>query len=218
MPELNDTEHEVKATGPYTFEIGDCTSFGAAATQGYITQIKKVRAAGRSQIYFPQRGCWRPLFLTHHVGTPAAPSQPVKVTFRPLSEALAEPGEMMLSDFAKFDRPQVLHAAFRALAKYADEKGPIAPGDADAASLVVSYADDLFDGALDDAQKSVVTKLAVQSIACLSPMCAAIGGIVGQEVLKACSGKVSQGGGGEKRSESAGLEHAPVSACGLRRD
>lgn len=43
MPELNETEHEVKVTGPFTFEIGDCSSFSGAATQGYINQIKKVR-------------------------------------------------------------------------------------------------------------------------------------------------------------------------------
>ena len=155
MPELNETEHEIKSTGPYTFEIGDCSGFGSAATQGYITQVKK----------------------------------PVKVTFRPLAEALESPGEMMLSDFAKFDRPQVLHAAFRGFSKYTDEKGPIAPGDVKAAAEVVAYANDFFDGYLDEAQSKIVAAFAAQSTACLSPMCAAIGGIVGQEVLKACSGK-----------------------------
>ena len=83
--------------------------------------------------------------------------KPVKVTFRPLAEALDSPGEMMLSDFAKFDRPQVLHAAFRGLSKYTDEKGAVAPGDVKAAAEVVAYANDFFDGDLDEAQSKVRT-------------------------------------------------------------
>ena len=102
MPELNDTEHVVKVTGPFTFEIGDCSSFTGAATQGYINQIKK----------------------------------PSKVTFRPLKEALDNPGEIMMTDFAKFDRPPLLHAAFRGLAAHVDGSGAIAPGDYPSAAKV----------------------------------------------------------------------------------
>jgi len=155
MPELSETEHVIKSTGPFTFEIGDCSGFSGAATQGYITQVKK----------------------------------PVKLTFKPLSEALDNPGELMLSDFAKFDRPGLLHAAFRGLAKYTDTNGPITPGDATAGAAVVSNAKGFFDGDLSEDQEKLIASMASGSTAVLSPMCAAIGGIVGQEVLKACSGK-----------------------------
>lgn len=35
--------------------------------------------------------------------------------FRPLSEALQVPGDFLLTDFAKLDRPTLLHIAFQAL-------------------------------------------------------------------------------------------------------
>lgn len=155
MPELNDTEHVVKVTGPFTFEIGDCSSFSAAATQGYINQIKK----------------------------------PCKVTFKSLKEALENPGEIMMTDFAKFDRPALLHAGFRGLAAHVDQSGVIAPGDSASADKVLAATKTFFDGEMSDDHADIIKKLALGSCAVLSPMCAAIGGIVGQEVLKSCSGK-----------------------------
>ena len=40
---------------------------------------------------------------------------PVKRSYKTLRESLVEPGEFLLSDFAKFDRPPKLHACFQAL-------------------------------------------------------------------------------------------------------
>lgn len=37
------------------------------------------------------------------------------LAFKPLAEALDAPGEFLLSDFSKFDRPALLHAGFQAL-------------------------------------------------------------------------------------------------------
>jgi ubiquitin-activating enzyme E1 len=158
MPELNDTEHEVKVTGPFTFEIGDCSAFasGASATQGYITQVKK----------------------------------PTKVSFKDFAAASADPGELMMTDFAKFDRPGVLHTGFTALAEHvASTSSAIAPGDTAAAEAVAAAAKRM-DPGLSEEQLTIVRQLAVGSSACVSPMCAAIGGVIGQEVLKAVSGKV----------------------------
>ncbi|GMI20843.1 hypothetical protein TeGR_g10575, partial [Tetraparma gracilis] len=157
MPELNDTEHEVKVTGPFTFEIGDCSAFasGASATQGYITQVKK----------------------------------PTKVSFKDFAAASADPGELMMTDFAKFDRPGVLHTGFTALAEHvAATSSAIAPGDTAAAEAVAAAAKRMVPG-LSEEQLAIVRQLAVGSSACVSPMCAAIGGVIGQEVLKAVSGK-----------------------------
>ena len=126
MPELNETEHVVKVTGPFTFEIGDCSGFAQAATQGYINQIKK----------------------------------PTRLEFRPLSEALEEPGEMMISDFAKFERPALLHAAFRGLASHLDSSSGsfVTPGDAAAAEKVVEASKPYYGGDLTEDQ---VSRLAV---------------------------------------------------------
>ena len=38
---------------------------------------------------------------------------------RSLADALEDPGELLLSDFAKFDRPQQLHVGFQALHQFA---------------------------------------------------------------------------------------------------
>merc|ERR1712194_641960 len=64
------------------------------------------------------------------------------------------------------------------------------PGDADAAEAFYSLAagkSDIFKD--DDKTKDMIYHLASGSKTVLSPMCAALGGMVGQEVLKACSGK-----------------------------
>ena len=156
MPELNDTEHEVKVTGAYTFEIRNCEAATAAATQGYITQVKK----------------------------------PTKVAFKDFATASADPGDIMFTDYAKMDRPPVLHAGFSALAAYLESKGgaPIAAGDTAAAEAVAALAKSK-NADLTDEQLVTIKQLAIGSAACISPMCAAIGGIVGQEVLKSVSGK-----------------------------
>mmetsp|Transcript_26964 Transcript_26964/g.56933 ORF Transcript_26964/g.56933 Transcript_26964/m.56933 type:complete len:1065 (+) Transcript_26964:440-3634(+) len=155
--------HEVKVTGPFTFELPgvDASACSEPATQGYITQVKT----------------------------------PTTMSFKPYSEALAEPGELMMSDFAKFDRPPLLHLAYRALASYAESHNMEypQPGDMTAAKEVLDLAKSLdSDKILENnpaAAERIVLHLASGSRSILSPMCATLGGIVGQEVLKACSGK-----------------------------
>lgn len=69
------------------------------------------------------------------------------------------------------------------------------PGDVDACKKVVDIVNVAIAAAGEDAltaaQERIVLQLASGAKAILSPMCAALGGIVGQEVLKACSGKFS---------------------------
>lgn len=156
-------EYTIKVTGPYTFELPEVDLSNMASTgeaqQGYITQIK----------------------------------QPVVMSFEPYAKRLEEPGEFMLSDFGKFDRPPVLHLGFQAVSAYCEQKGAFPePGDVQAAQAVVEIAKSLDkDNILDGNAKaeSILMHLASGSRAILSPMCAAMGGMVGQEVLKACSGK-----------------------------
>lgn len=166
----NTKSYEVKVTGPFTFElIGvDASQCSEAASQGYITQVKT----------------------------------PVTMSFKSYREALEQPGELMMSDFAKFDRPPLLHLAYRALASYAEsrqQQGGMTmmeypnPGDETAASAVLDLAKSMdSDKILENnpaAAERIILHLASGAKSILSPMCAALGGIVGQEVLKACSGK-----------------------------
>ena len=155
-------EYSVKVTGPFTFELPGVDfqeGEGAVNQQGYITQVK----------------------------------QPVVVHHQPYQEKLKNPGDLMMSDFAKFDRPPILHLAFQAVVSFLEQTGDMpTPGDKDAASKVLDIAkaldqDKILDG--NEAASRIILHLASGSKAILSPMCAAMGGMVGQEVLKACSGK-----------------------------
>jgi ubiquitin-activating enzyme E1 len=159
-----DASYEVKVTGPFTFELPgvDASSCTEPATQGYITQVKT----------------------------------PTKMKFKSYREALDDHGELMMSDFAKFDRPPLLHLAYRALSVYAERNGMEypKPGDMAACGEVWKLAKSLDTGKILDNDDSgsaqrIVLLLASGSRSILSPMCATLGGIVGQEVLKACSGK-----------------------------
>eukprot|EP00980_Cylindrotheca_fusiformis_P002385 scaffold558_cov111-Cylindrotheca_fusiformis.AAC.3 len=117
--------------------------------------------------------------------------QPVTMSFETYEKRLQDPGEMMMSDFAKFDRPALLHSAFQALEEFRVANGGVypTPGDAAQANKVLELTKAKSSEELSKAQERVVLQMASGSKAVLSPMCAALGGIVGQEVLKACSGK-----------------------------
>lgn len=154
-------DYEIKSTGPFSFELvgQDFKSASCPATQGYITQVKK----------------------------------PVTMSFQSYKDALDNPNELMMSDFAKFDRPTLLHLAYKALDAYMEKHSMElpTPGDVGMVNEFVEIAKSLDkDGIIaDEKAERILKHLASGSKAVLSPMCALLGGIVGQEVLKACSGK-----------------------------
>lgn len=164
MTELNGIEpRRVTVKGPYTFTIGDTSSFGQYKGGGLFKQVKM------------------PEFLN----------------FKSLRESLAAP-ECIISDFAKMDRPIILHAAFEALSSFEEQHGrsprPRSKEDARAvveqAQAILQSRAQLPEG--EEANKLatwLTTELAFQATGDLSPMVAFIGGFVAQEVLKACSGK-----------------------------
>lgn len=154
-------EYPVHVTGPFTFEI--------TGEEGVAAE-----SAGVQQGYITQV------------------KQPVTLTFETYEKRLADPGDFMLSDFAKFDRPALLHAAYQGLEAVRAEVGDFpTPGDLAACQKVVEATKAKLTDEMTPAQERIVLQLASGSKAVLSPMCAALGGIVGQEVLKACSGKFS---------------------------
>jgi len=102
-----------------------------------------------------------------------------------LREALKKP-EYFITDFAKFDRPAVLHAGFQALSQFKQQKGRFPrPRNAEDAAEVVSLAKKID----ADVSENILTELSYQATGDLAPMNAVIGGFVAQEVLKACSAK-----------------------------
>lgn len=175
FPFLNGCDaRKVTVTGPFTFTLDivddeDKARFetDSPSMGGYVTQVK----------------------------------QPLAVKFKPLTSALTSPGEFLLSDFAKLDRSALLHLAFQALDAFQEANGRYpTPGSMEDAKQVYALALELNGKAaasnefavdnLDTAEnKKVIQALAAGSQGVISPMAAFLGGIVGQEALKACSGK-----------------------------
>ncbi|XP_010922602.1 ubiquitin-activating enzyme E1 1 isoform X1 [Elaeis guineensis] len=162
MTELNDGKpRKVKNARPYSFTLEeDTTQFGAYTKGGIVTQVK----------------------------------QPKVLQFKSLRDALRDPGDFLLSDFSKFDRPPLLHLAFQALDKFRHDLGrfPVAGSEDDVQKLIalgVHINESLGDGKLEQIDKKLLHHFSHGSRAILNPMAAMFGGIVGQEVVKACSGK-----------------------------
>ncbi|KAF8397226.1 hypothetical protein HHK36_016136 [Tetracentron sinense] len=162
MTELNDGKpRKVKNARPYSFALDeDTTNYEAYEKGGIVTQVK----------------------------------QPKVLNFKSLREALKDPGDFLLSDFSKFDRPSLLHLAFQALDKFICDLGrfPVAGSEEDAQKLI-SVASNINessgDGRLEEIDLKLMRHFAFGARAVLNPMAAMFGGIVGQEIVKACSGK-----------------------------
>ena len=117
---------------------------------------------------------------------------PKVINFQPLSEQLEKP-ELLMSDFAKFDRPQQLHLGFQALHEFAirnSGKLPRPHSDKDA-SEVFKYAQALAGDGDDKVEldEKLLRELSYQARGDLAPMAAFFGGLAAQEVLKSVSGK-----------------------------
>ncbi|CAI0424166.1 unnamed protein product [Linum tenue] len=162
MAELNDGKpRKVKNARPYSFNIEeDTTNYSTYIKGGIVTQVK----------------------------------QPKVLKFKTLRDAIKNPGDFLLSDFSKFDRPPLLHLAFLTLDKFVAELGryPVAGSEDDAQrflSLFNNINDNAGDGKLEAINQKILHHFAFGARAVLNPMAAMFGGIVGQEVVKACSGK-----------------------------
>ncbi|CAN6306969.1 unnamed protein product [Urochloa humidicola] len=163
MKELNDGKpRKIIRSRLYSFCIEEDTSnFGTYTKGGIVTQVK----------------------------------EQMTVEFKSLRDSIREPGNFPLSDCLKFDRPPLLHFAFLALDKFRKEFGRFpAVGCGQDAQRIVEFTasfneatiDYKIEGKLDE---KLLRLFASGSRAVLNPMAAIFGGIVGQEVLKACSGK-----------------------------
>ena len=117
---------------------------------------------------------------------------PKIVNFQSLSEQVKKP-ELLISDFAKFDRPQQLHIGFQALHLFADDHNGELPrpfSDRDA-SEVFQHASKLANEGDEKVEldEKLLRELSYQAQGDLAPMAAFFGGLAAQEVLKSVSGK-----------------------------
>lgn len=161
MDGLNDAEpRKITVLGPYTFSIGDVSGLSPYVRGGVATQVK----------------------------------MPTKVQFKSLKDAVKEP-EFVMTDFAKFDRPGQMHVAFMAVHQYLKTHGilPEVRCEDDAAeffNIATSINKNLPEGARqDELDRKLMDLFSFTARGDVCPMQAVIGGIVAQEVMKACSGK-----------------------------
>lgn len=115
--------------------------------------------------------------------------QPVRMSFLSLKESLSRP-EFLISDFAKMDRMPQLLLAFTTLASIPAADWPRPRNAGDAASFIEKAKSMNEQNKLvEELDEKLLIEFAKQSRGYLAPMCAVIGGLVAQEVLKACSAK-----------------------------
>lgn len=116
---------------------------------------------------------------------------PTFIDFKPISVAIKDP-EHMISDYAKFERPQQLHIGFQALHAFRVSQGrlPLPHNAQDAAVIVGAAKAHVETEKLDiEVDEKLLTELSYQARGDLCPMAAVFGGLTAQEVLKAVSGK-----------------------------
>ena len=117
---------------------------------------------------------------------------PKTVQFRSLRECLQQP-ELMITDFAKFDRPGSLHLGFACLHKFVADHGhlprPRHEADASAFVALVKEQNGKLAQAVEEVDENLMKQLAYSATGDLCPMQGFVGGIAAQEVMKACSGK-----------------------------
>ena len=100
-----------------------------------------------------------------------------------------------MSDFAKFDRPGQLHLAFRVLDVFIERQERLPkPWSREDSQLFTSLAREVNDGVpgsakVDEIDENLMATFSHVCSGCLNPMDATMGGVVAQEVMKACSGK-----------------------------
>lgn len=117
---------------------------------------------------------------------------PQKVSFKSMEESMNSP-EFIMTDFGKFDRPGILHIAFQTLLEYEKQNGsapkPWSEGDADKFLSLFKEVNNASGAKVEEFDENIVKQFAKIAAGGLAPLDAFIGGIVAQEVMKACSGK-----------------------------
>lgn len=162
LEKLNDgTLFKVEVLGPFAFRIGNVEKYGTYQKGGIFTEVKV----------------------------------PTKMSFQSLQDSIANP-EFIFSDFAKFDRSAQLHLGFQALHFFTIKHNgqlprPMNEEDANelvklVSDLAVQQPDVLAGNAVNE---KLIRELSYQARGDIPGMVAFFGGLVAQEVLKACSGK-----------------------------
>ena len=162
MVELNGcAPRAVHVLGPQQFTIGDTSSLSPYESFGWCTQVK----------------------------------QPKTLRFLELRKANRRPADLSITDFGKLDHAIALHVAVLTLDRFIEQVGHVPrPWNDEDAGIFVQLAREVnqsIDADLRPAglNETVLKTFAMTCCGEICPITAAFGGIAGQEVLKACSGK-----------------------------
>ncbi len=104
--------------------------------------------------------------------------KPRTMAFKRLAESRRAPGEFQMEDWSKWGRSQQMHALFQAL----DDARELPVSEHDGAALEAVAVTHLPAGEVVD--HALAAKVAALCRGTLAPMCAFLGGVVAQEVLK----------------------------------
>lgn len=164
LEKLNDGSlYKVEVLGPFAFRIGSVKELGEYKKGGIFTEVKV----------------------------------PTTLSFKTMQETLADP-EYVFSDFSKFDRVGQLHLAFQALHQFAirhQGELPRPMNEEDANELVKLVTDlaaqypDILATSEGKVNEKLIKEVSYQARGDIPGVVAFFGGLVAQEVLKACSGK-----------------------------
>eukprot|EP00002_Diphylleia_rotans_P028574 TRINITY_DN5775_c0_g3_i4.p1 TRINITY_DN5775_c0_g3~~TRINITY_DN5775_c0_g3_i4.p1 ORF type:complete len:1201 (+),score=238.65 TRINITY_DN5775_c0_g3_i4:1107-4709(+) len=115
---------------------------------------------------------------------------PKTISFLSLQQSIQNPGEFLLSDFSKIGRSELLHAAFQAIDQFVktNHRLPLYRNEQDAIQLI-HLTQQLYHQQITSEEENIIRQLSYTSESIISPMAAVFGGIAGQEVIKACTGK-----------------------------
>lgn len=119
---------------------------------------------------------------------------PKKIAFKSFPSSLSAP-EILMTDFAKFDRPGQLHVGFQALhafeKKHSRSPKPWNRSDADELVALANEVNAAQSGSAkqEELSEGLLKKLSYVAAGDLAPVNAFIGGLAAQEVMKACTGK-----------------------------
>jgi len=116
---------------------------------------------------------------------------PMNISFKSLAESLQNPGNFLLTDFAKLGRSEMLFVAFQALEKIQNVRDNLSSLQESMISIAQKLKIDGYQGWFSDPVnvKALRALINTPPNSVLSPIAAFLGGVLGQEVIKACTGK-----------------------------
>lgn len=178
---LEESRHE--------FQDGDMVKFSEIQGMTGLNGTKrKIKVTGSHTFTIGDTTQFKP-YIRGGVATEV--KQPTKLSFKSFEQSMHQPG-LVISDFAKMERPAQLHVAFFAYHDYVAKYGsPPRSWNAEDAQNFIAIARPIAVSQKVELDESLLTKFSYLARGHTCPVAGFLGGFVAQEVMKACTGKFS---------------------------